>query len=199
MLVRLLYAAAALLAAAGAFLLTWATAYRPPSPRAQCVAFSTAGPFRYVRNPQYISYFLLMLALGTFQSRLGFPVMLLGEALLLLRLVAREELLLDLEYGHSFRAYAQRVPRLLPFLRRRIADDGKCTAMGPGPLGPSLPMGLRGHPPSVRLHPNRPGRLHLRRCNALVFGSAKANTTARVSPASYLTPVLRSSAASVHS
>jgi hypothetical protein len=147
MLVRLLYAAAALLAAAGAFLLTWATAYRPPSPRAQCVAFSTAGPFRYVRNPQYISYFLLMLALGTFQSRLGFPVMLLGEALLLLRLVAREELLLDLEYGHSFRAYAQRVPRLLPFLRRRIADDGKCTAMGPGPLGPSLPMGLRGHPP----------------------------------------------------
>jgi hypothetical protein len=73
--------------------------------------------------------------------------MLLGEALLLLRLVAREELLLDLEYGHSFRAYAQRVPRLLPFLRRRIADDGKCTAMGPGPLGPSLPMGLRGHPP----------------------------------------------------
>ena len=130
MLVRLLYAAAALLAAAGAFLLTWATAYRPPSPRAQCVAFSTAGPFRYVRNPQYISYFLLILALGTFQSRLGFPVMLLGEVLLLLRLVAREELLLDLEYGDSFRAYAQRVPRLLPSLRRRIADDGNAPQWG---------------------------------------------------------------------
>lgn len=124
MLVRFLYAAAALLAAAGALLLTWATAYRPPSPRTDRIAFSTAGPFRYVRNPQYISYFLLILALGTFQSRLGFPVMLLGEALLLLRLVGREELLLDQQYGDCFRAYAQRVPRLLPSLRPRIAEDG---------------------------------------------------------------------------
>ena len=124
MLVRLLYAAAALLAAAGALLLTWATAYRPPGARTDRAAFSTAGPFRYVRNPHYISYFLLILALGTFQSRLGFPVMLLGEALLLLRLVGREELLLEQEYGDAFRAYAQRVPRLLPSLRPNIAGDG---------------------------------------------------------------------------
>jgi protein-S-isoprenylcysteine O-methyltransferase Ste14 len=122
--VRSLYAAAALLAAVGALLLTWATAYRPPSARSDRAAFSTAGPFRYVRNPQYISYFLLILALGTFQSRLGLPVMLLGEALLLLRLIAHEELLLDQEYGDCFRAYRQRVPRLLPSFRPRIADDG---------------------------------------------------------------------------
>ncbi len=124
MLVRLLYAAAAFLAAAGALLLTWASAYRPPGARTDRAAFSTAGPFRYVRNPQYLSYFLLILALGTFQSRLGFPVMLLSEALLLLRLIAREELLLDQEYGDRFRAYAQRVPRLLPSPRPRVADDG---------------------------------------------------------------------------
>jgi protein-S-isoprenylcysteine O-methyltransferase Ste14 len=124
MLVRLLYAAAALLAAAGALLLTWASACRPPSARSVHAAFSSAGPFRYVRNPQYVSYFLLVVALGTFQSRLGFPVMLFGEALLLLRLIAREELLLDQEYGDRFRAYAQRVPRLLPSLRPRVADDG---------------------------------------------------------------------------
>jgi hypothetical protein len=67
---------------------------------------------------------LLLLALGTFQSRLGLPVMLLGEALLLLRLIAHEELLLDQEYGDCFRAYRQRVPRLLPSFRPRIADDG---------------------------------------------------------------------------
>ncbi len=99
MLVRLLYAAAAFLAAAGALLLTWASAYRPPGARTDRAAFSTAGPFRYVRNPQYLSYFLLILALGTFQSRLGFPVMLLSEALLLLRLIAREELLLAFQWG----------------------------------------------------------------------------------------------------
>jgi len=95
MLVRFLYAAAALLAACGAFLLTWASAYRPSIADVDRTAFSIAGPFRYVRNPHYLSYFLLILALGTFQSRLGFLIMLLAETLLLLRLAAREELRLE--------------------------------------------------------------------------------------------------------
>jgi protein-S-isoprenylcysteine O-methyltransferase Ste14 len=125
MLVRLLYAAAALVAAVGAILLTWSTAYRPPSTTQGHTAFSVAGPFRYLRNPQYLSYFLLILALGTFQSVLGFPVMLLAETILLLRLVAREELRLEQEYGERFRIYAQRVPRLLPSLRPRFGDEGQ--------------------------------------------------------------------------
>jgi len=124
-LVRLLYAAAALLAAVGAILLTWSTAYRPPSTIKDHTAFSIAGPFRYVRNPQYLSYFLLILALGTFQSLLGFPVMLLAETILLLRLVACEELRLEQEYGERFRIYAQHVPRLLPSLRPRFEDEGQ--------------------------------------------------------------------------
>lgn len=125
MLVRFLYAAAALLAAAGAAVLTWATAYRPPSTDTNRTAFSTAGPFRYVRNPQYWAYFLLLIALGTFQSVLGFPVMLVSETILLLRLVGREELLLEQEYGQAFRSYAQRVPRFLPSLRRRFEDGAQ--------------------------------------------------------------------------
>jgi hypothetical protein len=83
--------------------------------------FSTSGPFRYVRNPHYLAYFLLILALGTFQSRLGFPIMLLAEAILLLRLIAREELILMQQYGDRFRAYAMHVPGLLPALRPGIA------------------------------------------------------------------------------
>lgn len=125
MLVRFLYAAAALLASVGAILLTWSTAYRPPSTIKDHTAFSIAGPFRYVRNPQYLSYFFLILALGTFQSLLGFPVMLLAETILLLRLVAREERRLEQEYGERFRVYAQRVPCLLPSLRPRFEDDGQ--------------------------------------------------------------------------
>ena len=125
MIVRFLYAAAALVAAVGAVLLTWATAYRPPNTTKARTTFSTSGPFRYVRNPHYLAYFLLILALGTFQSIFGFPVMLLGETILLLRLVGREELLLEKEYGEHFRSYAQHVPRFLPSLRPRFEDDGQ--------------------------------------------------------------------------
>jgi len=125
MLVRVLYALAALLAAVGASLLTWSTAYRPPSADPDRATFAIAGPFRYVRNPHYFAYFLLILALGTFQSVLGFPLMLLGETILLLRLVGAEELRLDQEYGERFRRYAQRVPRLLPSLHPRFEDDGQ--------------------------------------------------------------------------
>jgi protein-S-isoprenylcysteine O-methyltransferase Ste14 len=125
LLVRFLYAAAALLAAAGATLLTWSAAYRPPSAIKDRTAFCIAGPFRYVRNPQYVSYFLLILALGTFQSRLGFPVMLLGETILLRRLIGREELCLEQEYGERFRVYAQSVPRLLPSFHPRFENDGQ--------------------------------------------------------------------------
>jgi protein-S-isoprenylcysteine O-methyltransferase Ste14 len=125
MLVRLLYAAAAMLAAAGALLLTWSTAYRPQTANPHRPSFSVGGPFRYVRNPQYLSYFLLILALGTFQSVLGFPVMLLGETLLLLRLVRREERCLEQEFGDRFLLYAQRVPRFLPFFRPRAEDHGQ--------------------------------------------------------------------------
>jgi protein-S-isoprenylcysteine O-methyltransferase Ste14 len=125
MLVRFLYTAAALLAAVGAIVLTWSTACRPPSAIKDHTPFSITGPFRYVRNPQYLSYFLLILALGTFQSVLGFPTMLLAETILLIRLVAREEVRLEQEYGERFRAYAQRVPRFVPSLRPRFEDDGQ--------------------------------------------------------------------------
>jgi protein-S-isoprenylcysteine O-methyltransferase Ste14 len=129
-LVRLLYAGAALLAAGGALFLTWSIAYRAPIADPQHTPFSIAGPFRYVRNPQYLSYFLLLLALGTFQSVIGFPVLLVGEAILLLRLVGREERRLERECGERFLKYAERVPRLLPALRPCIEDDGQSPRWG---------------------------------------------------------------------
>jgi hypothetical protein len=52
-------------------------------------------------------------------------VMLIAEAVLLLRLVAREELQLEQDYGERFFRYAKRVPRLLPLLRPRFEDDGQ--------------------------------------------------------------------------
>jgi protein-S-isoprenylcysteine O-methyltransferase Ste14 len=116
-LVRVLYGMAALLAAAGAALLTWATAYRPTGPGQDRAAFSTGGPFRHVRNPHCLAYFFLLLALGTFQSRVGFPVMLACEIILLLRLAGREETQFETEFGEQYRHYAQSVPALVPSLR----------------------------------------------------------------------------------
>jgi protein-S-isoprenylcysteine O-methyltransferase Ste14 len=130
LLVRILYAGAALVAAVGALLLTWSIAYRPSVTDPKRTAFSIAGPFRYVRNPQYLAYFLLLLALGTFQSVIGFPVLLVGELILLLRLIGREELRLEQQYGERFVRYAERVPRLLPALRPRIEGDGQAPRWG---------------------------------------------------------------------
>jgi len=129
-LVRFLYAGAALVAAAGAVLLTWSIAYRPSVANPQHTPFSTGGPFRYVRNPHYLAYFLLLLALGTFQSVIGFPVMLVGETILLLRLTKREELRLKREHGERFLNYAQRVPLFLPSLRPNIEEDGQSPRWG---------------------------------------------------------------------
>jgi protein-S-isoprenylcysteine O-methyltransferase Ste14 len=75
--VRMLYALSALLAGIGATMLTWVAAYRSVSTNkgeSQKTDFCISGPFRYVRNPHYLGYFLLLAGLSSFQSRLGFPV-----------------------------------------------------------------------------------------------------------------------------
>jgi protein-S-isoprenylcysteine O-methyltransferase Ste14 len=130
LLVRSLYALAALLAAAGAALLTWATAFRRDRGRSLRNGLSTAGPFRYVRNPHYLACFFLLVALGTFQSRLGFPLMLFAETFILLRLVAREEIRFEESYGEHFTLYQQRVPLLLPSLRARTERDSELPHWG---------------------------------------------------------------------
>ena len=127
-LARLIYGVAALLAGTGAAILTWATAYRLSSPRGdqpQTVALPVGGPYRYVRNPHYLGYFMIVVALGSFQSRWGFPILIAAETFLFLRLIAREETQLEQQCGGRFREYCRRVPRLLPSRRPRIAADGE--------------------------------------------------------------------------
>lgn len=125
-MVRLVYAAAAVLGGIGAAIVTWAAAYRQSHDRrdqSERVAFSLGGPFRYVRNPHFLGHFFLLVGLGTFQSRLGFPAFLIGEAVLILRLIGREEMQLDQQHGERFRDYRRRVSRLLPSLRPQIVGE----------------------------------------------------------------------------
>jgi protein-S-isoprenylcysteine O-methyltransferase Ste14 len=125
LIVRSLYIAATVIAAASALLLTATTAYRPNSPLSERSRLRVDGPFRYVRNPHYFGYFLLLIALGTFQSRLGLPIMLLVETIFLVRLVGHEEMLLDQKYRECFALYRHAVPRIIPSLRPRINPSGE--------------------------------------------------------------------------
>ena len=124
---HLIYAAAALLAGIGATILTWATAYWHAGgnrDQTQTATFLLAGPYGYVRNPHYLGHFLFLVGLGTFQSRPGFLILIGAEALLL-RVIRREEMKLEREYGERFREYCRRVPRLLPSLRSQIATESQ--------------------------------------------------------------------------
>ena len=81
LLVRMLYALSALLAGISATMLTWVATYRSVNGskgESQKTDFCLSGPFGYVRNPQYLGYFLLLAGLSSFQSGLGFPVMAIG-------------------------------------------------------------------------------------------------------------------------
>ena len=120
---RLIYTTAALLAGAGASVLTWTKAYRPfgdDKSLALGASLSAPGPYRYLRNPEYFGYFLLLVGLSTFQSRVGAIIMLAGEMILLARLVVRKETVLEQKYGKEFREYCRRVPQLLPSVRPRV-------------------------------------------------------------------------------
>ena len=98
------------------------------------------------------------------------------------------------------RAFSQlRAKRSTPsaFASTTLRRRGSVTAVAASSLGPIISLGLCRHIACIRIHLERPNWVCLRRCNALVFSSAKASTSALDSHAPYLTAVLGSSVASV--
>jgi protein-S-isoprenylcysteine O-methyltransferase Ste14 len=144
----LIYAAAALLAGAGATFLTWAKAYRPfgdDKNQARTAGLSVHGPYRHLRNPEYVGYFLLLAGLSTFQSRLGAIVMLVGEMILLVRLILREETSLEQKYGEHFREYCRCVPQLVPSIRPRAPADNQLPEWKKALFDQAFQWGLASH------------------------------------------------------
>jgi protein-S-isoprenylcysteine O-methyltransferase Ste14 len=103
---------AAIVAGAGVVLWTWARAYVPVD--SDETTLVEDGPYRYVRNPLYLSGLLLAIGFGFFQSRLGFVLLIPLELIFVCRLIAFEESELQQRYGEAFLAYCRQVPRLLP-------------------------------------------------------------------------------------
>ena len=123
-----LLAGAAVVAALGAALRTWASAYLSPDvvhdTRLHRDRLVADGPFRHVRNPLYLGLQIEALGLALAASRIGFWIILLGVGWFHLRLIGREEAELEAQQGEEFRTYAAAVPRLLPALAPRLPAAG---------------------------------------------------------------------------
>lgn len=85
------------------------TNIRPDRPT---TAIVSEGPFRFTRNPLYISLTGLYLGISLLVNAL-WPLLLLVPALVVLQrgVVAREERYLEAKFGESYRAYKSRVRR----------------------------------------------------------------------------------------
>ncbi len=90
---------------------------------------ATAGPYAYVRHPQYAGFVLIMVGFllqwPTFATLLMFPVLLLVYR----KLAIREEREVAAEFGAEWSANAEELPRFVPRLRqlthRRMAPPRK--------------------------------------------------------------------------
>lgn len=133
-----LVAAGLVLVAAATMLAVWAqekmgSAWRPDVPPDAASALVTSGPFRVVRNPNYVA----MLAAGLGVVIMAPNVVTLAAWLVAvgsLMLTARiEEPLLAEQYGVAYQRYAGRVGRFVPRVGR-LAAPAELPEHGPGQL-----------------------------------------------------------------
>ncbi|MFS8531163.1 methyltransferase family protein [Sphaerobacter thermophilus] len=110
-------AAGTALIAAGSGLGGWAVwtmarAGTGPNPRHPATALVVDGPFRYSRNPIYLSLTAIYLGITLLRNTL-WPLLLLPAVLAVIRrgVIEREERYLLSRFGESYRAYQARVRR----------------------------------------------------------------------------------------
>jgi methanethiol S-methyltransferase len=105
-----------LLLAAGFLLI--GTAWHVLHEAQQRQALATAGPYAYVRHPQYVGFILILfgflLQWPTLLTLLMFPIL----VVMYVRLAKREEAEIAAEYGEAYRRYAAATPAWFPRLRR---------------------------------------------------------------------------------
>ena len=123
-----LFALSATLVAAAAWIRTWGGAYLRTE-----VVHDTAvrteklvadGPYRHLRNPLYFGNMLLAAGMALLASRTGCGILILGNLLIILRLIGREETALVQAQGEGYRAFLAAVPRLWPLFRPRLPPSG---------------------------------------------------------------------------
>lgn len=119
----------ALVAALGAVLRVWGTAYLGYGTvhhgSMQSGVLMADGPYRYLRNPLYLGGWCMMIAVSLTMPPSGalFTVVLSG--FFYLRLILGEEAFLSARLGEPYQHYLRSVPRLVPRLRANLPPAGR--------------------------------------------------------------------------
>ena len=123
-----LFVLSAALVTAAAWIRTWAGAYLRTDVvhdgELHTEKLVADGPYRHLRNPLYLGGLLIAAGLAMLASRMGAVVIIVGESLIMMRLIGREEAALGHVQGEAYRAFARAVPRLWPSLRPCLPSGG---------------------------------------------------------------------------
>jgi len=119
---------AAFIAAVGAALRVWGTAYLGYDTvhhgQMQGGAVMADGPYRYLRNPLYVGGWFMVVATAFIMPPSGTLFTITLFTVFFLRLILGEEKFLAGQLGEPYREYLRAVPRLFPRLRAGLAAAG---------------------------------------------------------------------------
>ncbi len=137
---------ATLIAANGAILRVWGTAWLGPS---TVLSFEMTGgtvmadgPYRYVRNPLYLGLWSMTVALTFIMPPTGALLVLIAVPVFLLRLIFGEEAFLAGKLGEPYLAYKRAVPRIFPRLRTNLSPSGRKPRWLRSALSELTPIGV---------------------------------------------------------
>lgn len=120
---------AGVLAAIGAGLRVWGTAWLGPATvqnlEMKAGEVVADGPYRYVRNPLYLGLWFMLVALGFLMPPTGTLFTMVLSAVFMLRLILGEEAFLAGQLGQPYLNYINAVPRLIPRLRTTLPRSGR--------------------------------------------------------------------------
>ena len=137
---------AAIVAACGAALRVWGTAWLGTgtvnSLEMKAGSVVADGPYRYVRNPLYLGLWFMVVAMAFIMPVTGALFAVVFISLFLLRLILAEEAFLSRQIGEAYNLYRQAVPRIVPRFSTALPRRGGQPHWGRALLAEITPIGV---------------------------------------------------------